>query len=263
MLSPAADSPAVKVLDDRRKLRTTTEGWNDAARFAEYRATGSAAVRALLIEIHMPLAYKLAAQYRNRVLALEDLEQSALEALVLAVDRFDPDRGVPFTSFASVTILGVLRRSFRDSGWGVKVERSTKDLASRLSTAREEVRISLGRSPSIDELAVFLGATRDEVLLAITAKQANRLRSLDELVGDPQILPRRAGHADPVDHGHEVDRRVDLERALAALPASEREVVLLRLEGRTQSDIAALTGRSQMQVSRFLRAATVKLTQRP
>jgi RNA polymerase sigma-B factor len=251
------------MLDDRLRHRTSTEGWNDAARFADFRTTGSAVMRASLIRIHMPLAYKLAAQYRNRALPLEDLEQSALEALVLAVDRFDPERGVPFTSFASVTILGVLRRCFRDTAWGVKVERSTKDLAARLGTTREELRISLGRSPTVDEVAEFLGATREEVLLAIAAQQANRPRSLEQLLADPEIAPGHANGADPADHGREVERRVDLERALAALPVAEREVVLLRLEGRTQSDIATVTGRSQMQVSRFLRAATVKLIQHP
>ena len=215
--------------------------------------------RAALVERFMPLARSLARRYERSSEPLDDLVQVASMGLVKALDRFDPARGNAFVSYAVPTILGELRRYFRDCCWDVHVPRGAQELALRVEETQSELTVSLGRAPTVRELAEYLELEVERVLDAMAARNAYVVSSLD--------APR--SNADGTDAGTygdaigEVDERYELfeERgsiagALAHLPERERTVVRLRFErDMTQSEIAAEIGISQMHVSRLLRRA--------
>jgi RNA polymerase sigma-B factor len=217
-----------------------------------YRRTRDRTVREELVTMHLPLARSLAARYRHSGEPIEDLEQVATLGLIKAIDRFDPDHGVELVGFATPTILGELKRHFRDHAWSVRVPRTTQEQVAQLRRAVDERSHALGRSPTIDELATAMGVDAEQVLEAIEAGRA--------FAPDPL-----EAHAEPLDErAHEgtnhVDDRVDLQRILAELPDDERLAVELRFFGElTQTQIAERIGVSQMQVSRLLRRALVRL----
>jgi RNA polymerase sigma-B factor len=230
--------------------------------FRRYRTTGDRAIRNQIIEEHRGLAITLARRFEGRGEPLDDLIQVAQVGILKAVERFDPERGVPFAAFASPTVQGELRRHFRDTTWSVKVPRDTKDLAVRLPRVVEELSGELGRSPSIPELAQRLGSSVDETLGALEAASAYRAGSLDAPVragGESTPLAATVGSIDVELTRTEASETVRV--LLATLPERERRIVELRFFGdRTQSEIAAEVGISQMHVSRLLRRALQMLS---
>jgi RNA polymerase sigma-B factor len=221
--------------------------------------TGDREARARLIEMHMPLARSLAVQYRHAREPLEDLCQVANLGLVKAVDRFDPDRGIAFTSYAVPTILGELKRHFRDRTWTIHVSRSVQESVARVEKATEALRQQLGRYPSVREVGAHCGMSDEEVMEARLAENASRLASLDApLTRDEGGLADQLG-ADDVS----LDRVEDalwIEQLAGDLTAREREVLRLRfVEDLVQREIAERVGVSQMHVSRILRDALAHL----
>ena len=207
-----------------------------------------AALRRLVVESQLPLVHHLAQRFRGRGEPYDDLVQVGTIGLLNAVDRFDPERG-SFTAFAVPTILGEIRRHFRDRGWAMRVPRRLQDLGRRVSSAREELTHSLGRSPTIQELATHLEEDVDLILEALDSAGAYSTVPLPTASEDVELA-----HVGFVDVGLElVEDRVTLRPLLARLPARERTILALRfIRGMSQSQIAAEVGVSQMHVSRLL-----------
>ena len=208
-----------------------------------------------LVEL-MPLVRALASRYAGRGEPLEDLVQVGAVGLIKAVDRFDVDRGVEFSSYAVPTIVGEIRRHFRDKAWAMHVPRRLKELSVRVSRVLDELTTELGRSPTIAELAEAVGADEEEVIDALDSAHAYSTRSLhaplDE--GGDDSLAEKLGTDDS---GYqEVEEGSLVASGLDALDERERRIVELRFfREMTQSQIAAEIGISQMHVSRLLRKA--------
>jgi RNA polymerase sigma-B factor len=212
--------------------------------------------------MHMPLARSLAVQYRHAREPLEDLCQVANLGLVKAVDRYDPERGIAFTSYAVPTILGELKRHFRDRTWTIHVSRSVQESIARVDKISENLRGELGRWPSVSEVAEVAEMTVEEVTEARLAEGASRLASLDAPL--PREEPGDGGLAEQL--GREdagLDRVEDalwIEQLAGGLTARQREVLRLRfVEDLVQREIAERVGLSQMHVSRILRDALAQL----
>lgn len=229
---------------------------------ARYHRTRDQAVREELVQRFMPLARRLAARYRGDREPLDDLVQVASLGLVKALDRFDPERGVAFTSYAVPTILGELKRHFRDRGWSVRVPRDLQERIARIDRAIAELPGKLGRAPSVNEIADRLELDPEEVLEAMEAGQAHHAMSLDAQSpteeGEGVALTDRLGESEPgfetVEYGEAVTD------VLETLSDRDRTVLNLRfVEDMTQTEIAQRVGVSQMHVSRILRAAVERL----
>jgi RNA polymerase sigma-B factor len=212
--------------------------------------------RERLIMDNMPLVRAVARRYANRGEQLEDLEQAGAIGLIKAVDRFDHSRPETFRAFAATTILGEIRRHFRDKTWSVRVPRGLKDDYARVSAAIDLLTPELGHSPSVDEIASYTGISPEGVLDAIAAHAAYRPKSLSEARMDDDDGATAIEIADVEDGYEVVEGREALQRGLAALPPRERLIVHLRFEkGLIQSDIGEIMGISQMHVSRLLARA--------
>lgn len=212
------------------------------------------AVRQNLVTAHLPLADHIAWRFRNRGQQDDDLRQVARLGLIHAVDRFDPDRGSQFVGFAVPTIMGEVRRYFRDSTWSVRVPRRLKELNATLAARAETLGQQLGRAPRPSELAADLDLSIEEVCEGLQAGDVYRSESLDS-GGDVELGSAsnsdRLGALDP-NLGLVEDRHV-LELVLARLPEREATIVIMRFFGNmTQSQIAQRVGLSQMHVSRLL-----------
>jgi RNA polymerase sigma-B factor len=210
-----------------------------------------------LIVSLLPLARRLANRYRNSGESMDDLEQVAYLGLVKAVDRYDPDRG-PIVRYAVPTILGELRRHFRDKGWGTHVTRPVQENLMRVNAAFDDLGMGLGRVPTTKDIAAATGIALEDVIEAMEAARSYRPTSLDAPVGThaSERHPMRdlLGEIDP--HYGYVDIGVTIGPAFRALPERERRIVELRFfQDLTQSEIAAEIGISQMHVSRLLRRA--------
>ncbi len=220
-------------------------------------------IRERLVELNLPLVRQLARRYRSRSEPMEDILQAGSVGLIKAIDRYEPERG-PFPPFAIPTILGEMRRFFRDTSWSVRVPRRLRDRRLQLYRATDDLTQQLGRPPSIAELADRLAMSEDEVIEGLDACAAYTTSSLDApvLADDAAItLGDQFGSADgALDL---VEQRAGIEEALEELPAREREVVLLRFYGNmTQSQIGERVGISQMHVSRLLTQSLQRLRQR-
>jgi RNA polymerase sigma-B factor len=204
-----------------------------------------------LIESNLGLARHLARRFQHRGEPLEDLEQVASLALVKAADRFDPTRGVAFGTFAARTIVGELKRHFRDKGWAVRASRRVQELYLEIGTTTSTLAQELGRVPTVPELAGAIGTSEESVIEALEAGQSYRATSLDAPENDDDPLMERLGDRDS---GYDlVEERELLGPAIAALPPRERSILRLRFVDRmTQSEIADVVGISQMHVSRVL-----------
>jgi RNA polymerase sigma-B factor len=226
--------------------------------FDEYRRTHDRALRNQLIERHLGIAHHLARRYRHRGVADDDLVQVAMIGLLKSVERFDPERGASFASFATPTILGELRRYFRDSTWAVRVPRQLQERVLTISAAVGPLSQRLGRSPSPKEIASETGLTEEQVLEALEADGAYGTTSLEpaaESGGRPDTTMRLADDPDTRAE-HMVERRLLASALVATLSERERDIVELRfVRGLTQSQIAERIGVSQMQVSRLLTRA--------
>ncbi len=223
-------------------------------RFAEYRRTRDRRLRDELVEDHIPLARFLARRFADRGESLDDLLQVALLGLFKAVERFDPDRGLRFSTYATPTILGELKRHFRDRGWAVRVPRRVQELHVQLGRLVGSLSQDLGRSPTPAEVAARAGVSEEDVLEAMEAGGLYRLVSLDGTLNDDDDVLELSGQLGDEDAGFDrVDDKVELEDLLAVLPEREQKIVLLRFfDGLTQSEIADRIGISQMHVSRLL-----------
>ena len=231
-------------------------------RFQELRKRAQPAVRDAIVADYLWLARHGARRFAGRGEPRDDLLQVASLALVNAVDRFDPEMGVRFATFAMPTIVGELRRHFRDRSWSVRVARRLKDLHVELRSAKEELTHHLGRAPTVDELADFVDATPDEVLEALEAGAAYRAGTLSAgpLGADGRELeePAVLGFDDAILDA--APERLVVQQALQALPERDRKVVYLSFyAGLTQAEIAEEVGVSQVHVSRILRAGLAKL----
>jgi RNA polymerase sigma-B factor len=213
-----------------------------------------------VVVLHMGLARAIAARYRGRGIADDDLTQAASMALLKAARNFDPTRGVEFLSYAVVTMKGEVKRQFRDYGWMVRPPRSIQKLQSDVSRADSELTHRLGRSPKVSEVAAYLDVAEEEVLEALSADGCFTPTSLDTPVGSEGsgVL----GELIPGDDSamSEAEARVMLTPAVRALPEREREVLYLRFfKQQTQAQIAEEIGVTQMQVSRILSRVLVRL----
>jgi RNA polymerase sigma-B factor len=225
----------------------------EQAAFAELRRTGDPKLRDKLVEDNLWLARHCARRFAGRGESADDLGQVANLALVKAVDRFDPSFQVRFTTFAVPTIVGELRRHFRDRTWSMRVSRRLKDLHLELKAASEHLAHDLGRSPTVDELADALDCTPEDVLEALEAGAAYRATSLTAGLGSEEGEEMIPGAPD--EELEDTSLRVLLKDALSTLPERERRVIYLRFYlGLTQSEIAEEIGVSQVHVSRILRS---------
>jgi len=226
-----------------------------------YARTRDAATREQLVELYSAYARSLARRMHRAGEPLDDLVQVAMEGLLLAIERFDPDRGIPFPAFATPTIVGTLKRHYRDLGWGVRVPRRIHEVAAPVRQCADRLTVELGRSPMVSEVAAELGLTEDQVLEAQEASYARTTASLDASVGERGSQFDLLGEVDP-EFGH-TENRVALGAALAELSDRERELVQLYfVEELTQSEIGARLGISQMQVSRLLTQTVRRLRSR-
>jgi RNA polymerase sigma-B factor len=225
-------------------------------KFAEYAQTKDPATRDHLIEAHIGLAEFLARRFTNRGEVLDDLVQVASLGLVKAVDRYDPERGVEFSTYATHTIVGELKRHFRDKGWAVRAPRRMQELYLRLSKVVGTLSQELGRSPTIQELAAETQVSEEDVLEALEAGQAYRSASLDAPTGrgDDDTDSTMGAMLGSDDAGlADAERRAALAPLLSKLAPREQTILHLRFfEGLTQSEIATRLGISQMHVSRLL-----------
>ncbi|MFF9207207.1 MULTISPECIES: SigB/SigF/SigG family RNA polymerase sigma factor [unclassified Streptomyces] len=253
-------------------LQATQHGLQDRsgarAMFIELRGLkeGSpeyAELRNRLVRMHLPLVEHLARRFRNRGEPLDDLTQVATIGLIKSVDRFDPDRGVEFSTYATPTVVGEIKRHFRDKGWAVRVPRRLQELRLSLTTATAELSQLHGRSPTVHELAEKLAISEEEVLEGLESANAYSTLSLDVPDTDDEspAVADTLGAEDEALEG--VEYRESLKPLLEDLPPREKRILLLRFFGNmTQSQIAQEVGISQMHVSRLLARTLAQLREK-
>ncbi len=248
--APGTEERAARSEEDRRLLEL-------------YHRDGDQAAREALVERFLPLARQLARRYQRAGEPLDDLAQVASLGLLKAIDRYDPARETAFSSFAVPTVLGELKRHFRDKGWSVRVPRDLQELAVKVDRAGEEMTRTLGRAPTPTEIGERLGATAEQVLEAREAAHAYRAVSLDRPRGPDED---EEGHEFADAFGVEdpgfarAEDAATMERLMRTLTEREREVLRLRFaEDLTQSEIGRRVGVSQMHVSRLIRQSVAKL----
>lgn len=269
MTVPDHDHSAEQTVDDSRAREHDLLAQYAALDADDPRRAG---IREALVVLHQPLVRSLAQRYAGRGEPLDDLIQAGNIGLLKSIDRYDPARGDSLVGLLIPTVLGEIRKHFRDKTWAVRVPRSVSELGVRIRTVRAELEQSLGRSPTVAELAATLDVTEDAVLDALEAAGAYRLDSLDspgpgpdDDVGGPRpprsVTPGGEGH-DDAELLRVLDRHA-LRPALAELTDRERTVLRLRfVEQRTQGEIADALGVDQSQVSRLLARTLLQLRER-
>jgi RNA polymerase sigma-B factor len=242
--------------------RRAARAQEDRRLLIRYHSGGETAAREALVERFLPLARQLARRYQNAGEQLDDLVQVASLGLLKAIDRFDPSRETAFSSFAVPTVMGELKRHFRDKGWAVRVPRDLQELAVKVERVSDEMSRELGRAPTTAELGERVGATDEQVLEAREAASAYRAVSLDRPRADDEedgvSYAETVGAEDP---GYELaDASATIDRLERVLSEREREVLRLRFEeDLTQVEIGARVGVSQMHVSRLIRQSIARL----
>ena len=230
--------------------------------FRRFKEEGDAEARDQLIVNHINLVRFLASKFKNRGESLEDLIQVGTIGLIKAIDRFDPERGLEFTTYATPTIMGEIKRHFRDKGWSVRVPRRLQELSAKVNQATDELTNQLQRSPSVAEIADYLGSSVDEVLEAMESSSAYSSVPLEgggsgEDDESPSVIDHYATEDPDLAAS---DDRIVLEQAIADFSPREQEIIRMRFEqGLTQVEIAEREGISQVQVSRLLRRALRRL----
>ena len=222
-----------------------------------------AELRNHLVRMHLPLVEHLARRFRNRGEPLDDLTQVATIGLIKSVDRFDPERGVEFSTYATPTVVGEIKRHFRDKGWAVRVPRRLQELRLSLTSATAELSQLHGRAPTVHELAQRLSISEEEVLEGLESANAYSTLSLDVPDTDDETpaVADTLGAEDDALEG--VEYRESLKPLLEELPPREKKILLLRFFGNmTQSQIAQEVGISQMHVSRLLARTLAQLRDR-
>lgn len=250
-----------------RDLPATPKGklaWDKARTrelFSLYKDKGDEAARDELIMSHLNLVRFLASKFKNRGEPLDDLIQVGTIGLIKAIDRFDPSRGLEFTTYATPTILGEIKRHFRDKGWSIRVPRRLQELSAKVNQATDELTKELQRSPSTEEVAAKLGVSVDEVLEAMESSGAYSSVPLEAGSSDEEDGPAIIDHYASVDENLAAsDDRMVIEDTIRDFSPREREVIRMRfVEGLTQVEIARRLGVSQVQVSRLLRRTLKKV----
>lgn len=210
-----------------------------------------AKVRAELVQLHAGLAYSIAHRFSRRGQPDDDLEQVAMMGLLKSVDRFDPARGLEFSTFATPTIRGEIRRHFRDTAWALHVPRGLRELATQIPPAVEELTVELRRSPRPSEIAARLGTDPERVVEALEASDAFTTIPIEAPSREGRPLTETLGSPD--DALARIDEREALRPLIQALPERERAILMMRFfDEMSQSQIAARVGISQMHVSRLL-----------
>ncbi|MEU7426630.1 MULTISPECIES: RNA polymerase sigma factor SigF [unclassified Streptomyces] len=259
------DAPAKEVV---RAVHTPHDRSGARAMFVELRKLNAgsaqyAELRNQLVRMHLPLVEHLARRFRNRGEPLDDLTQVATIGLIKSVDRFDPERGVEFSTYATPTVVGEIKRHFRDKGWAVRVPRRLQELRLALTTATAELSQLHGRSPTVHELAEKLAISEEEVLEGLESANAYSTLSLDVPDTDDEspAVADTLGAEDEALEG--VEYRESLKPLLEDLPPREKRILLLRFFGNmTQSQIAQEVGISQMHVSRLLARTLAQLREK-
>lgn len=230
--------------------------------FRRFKEEGDMDAREKLVMSHLNLVRFIANKFKNRGEPIDDLIQVGYLGLLKAIDRFDPSRGLEFTTFATPTIMGEIKRHFRDKGWSVRVPRRLQELSAKVNQATDTLTSKLQRSPTIAEIADYLDATVDEVLEAMESSSAYSSVSLEAPSGaddddTPSVIDRYATEDSDLAF---TDDRIIIEEALASFSPRERDVIEMRfLKGMTQIEIAEKLGISQVQVSRLLRRTLKKI----
>jgi RNA polymerase sigma-B factor len=242
-------SAALATLPDRELLK-------------RYHKHSDTTAREALVQRHLPLVRSLARRYAGRGEALEDIEQVGSIGLLKAIDRFDMEREVSLTTYATPNIVGEIKRHFRDKGWAIRVPRGLQELSAKMSSTVERLTIKLERSPTIAEIAAELESTPEQILEAMEAGSAYSTISLSSGPGgddDDSFDPMESIGVE--DAGYErTEQRAALEPALQILPGREREILRMRFEeGLTQTQIAERIGISQMHVSRLIRKSLARM----
>ena len=224
-------------------------------------ASDREAAREELVHLHLPLVEHCARRFRNRGEPFEDLVQVGTIGLLKSIDRFDLDRGVEFSTYATPTIIGEIKRYFRDKGWAIRVPRRLQELRMQIGTATAELTQSLGRSPTPRELAESIGCTVEEIVEGIESSNAYATLSLDATDNDEDGAASMLDAIGVDDHNLEhVEIRESIKPLLDRLAPREKKILLLRFfKNMTQSQIAEEIGVSQMHVSRLLNRTLVEL----
>ena len=241
---------------------STSRVREDRALFERYHNQHDPVDREMLVERYLPLARQLANRYRSPHEPFDDLFQVAALGLIKAIDRFELDRGIAFSSFAVPTVLGELKRYFRDRTWSVRVPRDLQELSLRVDRATSDLTLELRRQPTVPEISARVDASVEEVLEALHAGGAHRAVSLDAPRGSGDDAGTTFGDTVPIEDTRLrlAEDRVALAQLMRRLTPREREVLLLRFVGDlTQAEIGERIGRSQMQVSRIIRQALARL----
>ena len=251
--------------DTQRATKSGKAAWDKEKThelFRRYKEEGDVEAREKLVMSHMNLVRFLANKFKNRGEPLDDLIQVGYLGLLKAIDRFDPSRGLEFTTYAAPTIMGEIKRHFRDKGWSVRVPRRLQELSAKVNQATDVLTTELQRSPKIEEIAEYLDASVDEVLEAMESSSAYSSVPLEGTGNNdnddaPSVLDRYATEDSALNF---TDDRLIIEEALKGFSPREREVIDLRfLQGMTQIEIAEQLGISQVQVSRLLRRTLKKI----
>jgi RNA polymerase sigma-B factor len=227
-----------------------------------YHVEGDRSAREQLVQRHLPLVRALARRYAGRGESLDDIEQVGAIGLIKAIDRYELDREVALTTYATPNVVGEIKRHFRDKGWAIRIPRGLQELNARMSSTIERLTAELGRSPTIAEIAQKLDTTPEQVLEALEAGSAYAPVSLSTgPSGDAELDPMETiGTEDS--NFERTEQRASLEPALEMLPSREREILRMRFEdGLTQTQIAEQIGVSQMHVSRLIRKSLARMRQ--
>ena len=251
---------------EQRTLKSSKSAWDKEKTrelFRRYKEEGDMDAREKLVMNHLNLVRFIANKFKNRGEPIDDLVQVGYLGLLKAIDRFDPARGLEFTTFATPTIMGEIKRHFRDKGWSVRVPRRLQELSSKVTQATDVLTTQLQRSPKIEEIAEYLDASVDEVLEAMESSSAYRSVSLEgggsssESDDAPSVIDRYATEDEDL---ASTDDRLVIEEAMEGFSPRERDVIRLRfVEGMTQIEIAERLAISQVQVSRLLRRTLKKV----
>lgn len=265
--SPRPSSRLRTQLPLKKSKRSIRDKQKTKELFKRYKETGDEQAREQLVLAHLNLARFLASKFKNRGESLDDLVQVATIGLIKAIDRFDISRGLEFTTFATPTIMGEIKRHFRDKGWSVRVPRRLQELSAKVTQVSDKLTEKLQRSPSVDEIAQALGVSVDEVLEAMESAHAYTSVSLDVPQGDDDDGTQSSTVIDKyalVDEDLESsDDRIVLEQAIKDFSEREQQIIRMRfLEGFTQVEIAQKLQISQVQVSRLLRKTLQKFQEK-
>jgi RNA polymerase sigma-B factor len=247
---PAARERADRI-EQGEACETAARALRERALLRRIHLHGDLRARAELAEDTLPLARALAGRYANRGEPFEDLLQVACVGVMKAIDGFDVTREVRFSSYATPTVLGEIKRHFRDKTWAVRVPRPMQELQLRVARARDKLTTELGRLPAVQEIAATIDAPFGDVVATVESARARRTRSLDEPIGEDGTLADTLGGVDP-----EIERaemRALLDGAFGVLPERDQDVLRMRFEDdMTQMEIGQILGVSQMQISRLI-----------